>query len=222
MSILFVSTSANKLGVEHKTGLWLEEFAIPYMVLKTAGHEITVASPLGGQIPLDPKTEPNDQQRAEWAPALAALQNTEVLSRLPPVDWKAIVIPGGHGPLVDLADDHALANLLRQQDARKGLIAAVCHGPAGLLSAKNANGISIIQGRKISGFSNMEERLALLHDVVPFLLEDRLKEAGASYDHTLIPFHAHIVEDGHFITGQNPASSEPLAKRLLERLAERP
>lgn len=218
MKILIVTTNANELAPDHPTGTWLEEFAIPFMAFRAAGAEVTVASPRGGRTPLDPKTEPNERQRSDWADALAALEHTLPLPELIANDFDALYIPGGHGPMIDLAADPTLQALLTSFDDAKKIIAAVCHGPAALVNAKRADGEPLVSGRRVSGFTNTEERLVGLDRVVPFLLETSLKARGAKFDGTPIPFASHIVRDGNLITGQNPASSKAIAESVLQAL----
>ncbi len=218
MTILIVTTSADALDPQHPTGLWLEEFAVPFNALRAAGHDIVVASPQGGRVPLDPKTNPDDTQKREWAAALAALEQTVPLSSVHADDFAAIFLPGGHGPMVDLVHDAHVQALLADFDRAAKPIAALCHGPAALLHAKAHDGQPLVAGRKVTGFSNMEEKLVLLSDVVPFLLQDALKEQGGLYESALLPLMAHVVQDGLLLTGQNPASSEPLAKLLIKVL----
>ncbi len=218
MNILIATTNADSLGPGHPTGTWLEEYAIPYCAFEAAGASIVVASPKGGTTPLDPKTDPSDEQRRQWASPLAALQNTERLANVSADDFDALYIPGGHGPMVDLANDADIHRLLGEFDRAGKTIGAVCHGPAALVNATAANGKAFVAGRRVSGFTNNEEKLVHLDRAVPFLLEDVLKERGAKFDGTPIPFAPHVVSDGNLITGQNPSSSGLLADRMLEAL----
>jgi putative intracellular protease/amidase len=220
MKVLIVTTSCDTLAPGHPTGTWLEEYAVPYTKLAEAGVKVRVVSPQGGATPIDPKTTPKDSDRENWPAALEALSETGKLADASADDFDAIFIPGGHGPMVDLAHDADLARLVEAFDRQGKIIAAVCHGPAGLLGAKSRSGEPLVQGRKVTGFTNFEERLVMLHGVVPFLLEDALKERGAEFEHALLPMTAHVVRDGHLITGQNPASSEKLAEALLVALRE--
>jgi putative intracellular protease/amidase len=221
MHALFVTTSCDRLAPDHPTGLWLEEFAVPFMAATEAGIAVTVASPKGGAVPLDPKTEPSDKQRKAWAPALEALRHSVTLASVKDETFDAVFVPGGHGPMMDLAHDAALHALVARHDAAGKLIAAVCHGPAALVNARRADGGSFLKGRRATGFSNAEERLAGLKDVVPFLLEDAMKSSGAEFHSALLPMLSHIEHDGNLLTGQNPHSSEALAKALVEALAKR-
>ena len=216
--VLIVTTSADHLDTDHQTGLWLEEFAVPFMQLRGAGAEITVASPKGGQVPLDPKTEPSDKEREQWLPALQALAHSRRLADVADQDFDAVYVPGGHGPLMDLAGDATLHRLIARHDTNKAIIASVCHGPGALVRARRADGEPFYKGRRVTGFTNTEETMAGLTKVVPFLLEDELKKSGADYHSALLPFLSHIETDGHVITGQNPRSSEDVGKAMIERL----
>lgn len=221
MNILFVVTSADTLAPGHPTGVWLEEYAIPYVALSEAGISVTVASPKGGQGPIDPKTKPDDKSAARWGAALVALSRTKRLADVHAKDFDAVFIPGGHGPMVDLATDPALADLISAFVVEQKIVAAVCHGPAALLGVTSADGQPFLTGRRMTGFTNGEETIAKLQTVVPFLLEDRLKAIGAIFEHALVPGACHVVTDGVLITGQNPASSEAIAKTMMEALAAR-
>lgn len=221
MRALFVTTSATQLAPDHPTGLWLEEFAVPYLAAIEAGIAVTVASPHGGAVPLDPKTEPNDKQREQWAPALEALRHSVTLASVRNDTFDAVFIPGGHGPMVDLASDATLHALVARHDAAGKVIAAVCHGPAALVQARRADGQPFFQGRRATGFTNAEEFLARLKDVVPFLLEDEMKASGADFHSALLPMLSHVEEDGNLITGQNPNSSEAVAEALVAALSRR-
>ncbi len=218
MRALIVATSCNHLPSGHPTGLWAEEFAVPYMALSQAGVQIVVASPAGGVVPVDEKSRPSQSDAREWAPALAALQSSVSLASVQQEDFDLIFLPGGHGPLVDLAGDATLQDMLSRQDAAGKLIAAVCHGPAGLLNVRRRDGSPLLQGRRVTGFTNTEERLAGLHDKVPFLLEDAMKGKGADFHSALLPMLSHTERDGNLLTGQNPKSSAELGKAMVEAL----
>jgi putative intracellular protease/amidase len=224
MKILMVLTSHDQLGdTGHKTGFWLEEFASPYYVFKDANAEITLASPAGGQPPLDPKSdEPDFQTDAtrrfkEDAEAQQALANTKKLADVSADDFDAVFYPGGHGPLWDLAEDRNSINLIESMYASGKPVAAVCHAPAVLKNAKNADGSPLVKGKTVTGFSNAEEEAVQLTGVVPFLVEDNLKANGGSYSKA-DDWHANAIVDGNLVTGQNPASSEEAARAVLELL----
>jgi len=223
--VLIVLTSHDRLGNTGKpTGFWLEEFAAPYYVLRDAGVDITLASPKGGQPPVDPKSdEPGAQtpamKRFRGDPeAQRALANTVKLSSVSADDYDGVFFPGGHGPLWDLAEDRDALALIERLHAAGRPVAAVCHGPAVLRRAKGADGAPLVKGKRVTGFSNTEEAAVGLTDVVPFLVEDALKANGGKYSRAE-DWASHAVVDGNLITGQNPASSEATARALLEALA---
>lgn len=224
MKILMVLTSHDKLGkTGEKTGFWLEEFASPYYVFKDAGAEVTLASPLGGQPPLDPKSDTPDFQTEAThrfkadSVAQKDLSSTLKLSEVAAADFDAVFYPGGHGPLWDLAQDSSSITLIEAMLAAGKPVAAVCHAPAVLLHPKTADGTSVVQGKTVTGFTNSEEEAVGLTEIVPFLVEDMLKHNGGKYSKQA-DWQPHVVSDGLLITGQNPASSEPAAKALLEKL----
>ena len=225
MKILMVLTSHDKLGTTgEKTGFWLEEFAAPYYVFKDAGAEVTLASPHGGQPPLDPKSDAPDFQteathrfKADSA-AQNVLSSTLKLAEVSAADFEAVFYPGGHGPLWDLAEDPSSIALVEAMLAAGKPVAAVCHAPGVLRHPKTSDGTSVVQGKTVTGFTNSEEEAVGLTKVVPFLVEDMLKQNGGKYS-KLGDWEPHVVSDGLLITGQNPASSEPAAKTLLEKLS---
>ncbi len=224
MKILMVLTSHDQLGdTGKKTGFWLEELAAPYYVFKDAGAEIELASPKGGQPPVDPRSaEPNSQtaatRRFEADPkAKAALVATRKLSGVSHEGFDVVFYPGGHGPLWDLAEDPASIGLIQTTIAAGKAVVAVCHGPAALRHAKASDGKPVVAGKKVTGFSNSEEEAVGLTKVVPFLVEDMLRENGGLYSKGRM-WQPHVVADGLLITGQNPASSAPAARALLEKL----
>ena len=224
MNILMVLTSHDQLGnTGHKTGFWLEEFAAPYYVFKDAGAKLTLASPLGGQPPLDPKSDDSASQtdatrrfKGDGAAQLA-LAATVKLQALKATDFDAVFYPGGHGPLWDLAEDAASIALVDAMIAAGKPVAAVCHAPGVLRHARAPDGRPLVQGKNVAGFTNTEEAAAGLTEVVPFLVEDMLKEHGGRFSKAA-DWQPHVVVDGLLITGQNPASSEPAAKALLAKL----
>lgn len=225
MKILVVLTSHDKLGsTGKKTGFWLEEFAAPYYVLKDAGAEITLASPLGGQPPIDPKSDAADAQTdatdrfKKDDSAQQHLASTVKLSAVQAKDYDAVFYPGGHGPLWDLTNNNASITLIEAFHQANKPVASVCHAPAVLLNVKDADGNYLIKNKQVTGFTNGEEEGVGLTDVVPFLLEDELIKRGAEYakGEDWAPF---IRVDGTLITGQNPASSQATATALLNLLA---
>jgi len=223
--ILMVLTSHDQLGdTGKKTGFWLEEFAAPYYALKDAGAAITVVSPAGGQPPLDPKSDEPDAQtdatrrfKAD-ADAQRVLASTGKLADVQADEFDAVFYPGGHGPLWDLAGDkHSIALIEAMVRADKP-VAAVCHAPGVLRHVKAADGTLLVKGKKVTGFTNSEEEGVGLTKVVPFLVEDMLKENGGEYAKGA-DWQSYVVTDGKLVTGQNPASSEATAQALLKLLA---
>jgi putative intracellular protease/amidase len=224
MKILMILTSHDQLGDSgHKTGFWLEEFASPYYVFKDANADITLASPAGGQPPLDPKSDEEDFQTDATrrfkndAAAQQALANTVKLAEVSADEFDAVFYPGGHGPLWDLAEDSSSINLIESMVAADKPVGAVCHAPAVLKNVKNPDGSPMVKGKSVTGFSNTEEAAVQLTGVVPFLLEDELKAKGGNYTRG-DDWNAHVIIDGKLVTGQNPASSEEAARALLELL----
>lgn len=224
MKILTVLTSHDQLGeTGRKTGFWLEELAAPYYVFKDAGVEVVLASPKGGQPPLDPKSnEPDFQTEATHrfeadAEANANLTHTIRLDSVNLEDYDAVFYPGGHGPLWDLAEDKNSINLISSALAQEKPIALVCHAPGVLRHVKNSDGTPLVQGKKVTGFTNSEEAAVGLTEVVPFLVEDELTNRGGIYS-KIGDWQSYVVQDGLLITGQNPASSTEAAKALLHAL----
>lgn len=224
MKILIVLTSHDRLGgTGKKTGFWLEEFAAPYYVFKNAGAELTFASPKGGQPPLDPNSAAenaltdatkrfNDDQAAQ-----DELAHTAVLATVSPDGFDAIFFPGGHGPLWDLAEDSDSIRLIETFASSDRPVGAVCHAPAVFKHTKGAGGDPLVSGKNVTGFTNSEEEGVGLTDVVPFLVEDMLKANGGNYQKGP-DWSSFVVTDGKLVTGQNPASSEEAARKLLELL----
>ena len=221
MKILLVLTSHDQLGnTGHKTGFWLEEFASPYYVFKDAGAQITLASPKGGQPPIDPKSDAPDAQTAatrrfaEDAEAQQLLATSVPLTQVRAEDFDALFYPGGHGPLWDLAEDATSIALIERFIALGKPVGAVCHAPGVLRHVKAADGTPLVRGKRVTGFSNSEEAAVALTDVVPFLVEDMLKAHGGVYGRAA-DWHSHVEVDGLLVTGQNPASSDASAEALL-------
>ena len=224
MKIAMILTSHDQLGnTGHKTGFWLEEFAAPYYAFKDAGATLTLASPKGGQPPLDPKSDDASAQteateRFKKDPeAQQALANTVTLNTIKGEDFDAVFYPGGHGPLWDLAEDAKSIALIENFYAAGKPVAAVCHAPGVLRHTKAADGSPLVKGKSVAGFTNTEEEAVQLTNVVPFLVEDMLKENGGNYSKGA-DWQPYVVTAGNLITGQNPASSEPAAKELLKML----
>lgn len=224
--ILMVLTSHSELGdTGEKTGFWVEEFAAPYYVFLDAGVEISLASPAGGQPPIDPKSEqegfqtPATQRFNDDKATQSKLAATLNLSDVSADAYDAVFYPGGHGPLWDLTENRTSIRLIEQFLEAEKPVSAVCHASAALLNATDNNGQPIVKDRAVTGFSNTEEDAVELTDVVPFLLEDALKDKGGIYK-KVDDWNAFAVQDGLIITGQNPASSEMVAHKVLAQLAK--
>jgi len=224
MKILIVLTSHDQLGdTGKKTGFWLEEFAAPYYVLKDSGATITLATPKGGQPPLDPKSDlPENQteltKRFRQDPsAQDELANTRKLDEVSADDFDAIFYPGGHGPMWDMPDNATSIALIEAFVKANKPVGAVCHAPVALVNVRSRDGDYLVKGKRVTGFTNAEEEAVGLTSVVPFLLEDRLKERGGIYSKAAnwVPY---VQVDGKLVTGQNPASSAPAAAELLKLL----
>jgi putative intracellular protease/amidase len=225
VKILMVLTSHDELGdTGKKTGFWLEEFAAPYYAFKDAGAEIVLASPAGGQPPLDPKSDQPDSQteathRFKADPeAQKALASTVKLDTVKAEDFDTVFYPGGHGPLWDLAELRVSIQLIESFERAGKPIGFVCHAPGALRHVKAADGSPLVRGRRVTGFTNSEEAAVELTDVVPFLVEDEFKKLGATYEKGA-DWGSFVVVDGKMVTGQNPASSEEAAKALLAQLS---
>ena len=214
--ILMVATSADALLNGSKTGVWLEEIAVPYLALANAGLAITVASPKGGAVPIDPHSL-DEASVAKWPDIMELLKTSAPLTDIQVQGFDAIFLPGGHGTMMDFATDAALKRLLLDFAKADKIIAAVCHGPAGLVGAKKPDGTPLVAGKTITAFTDEEEVAVQLDKAVPFMLESTLRSEGANFVGG--PMWApHVEVDGNLITGQNPASSEAIAHAVLERL----
>lgn len=226
IKVLFVATSQGKMGdSNYRTGVWLEELAAPYYVFTEAGFELTLASPAGGPVPLDPKSESiimatqRSKRFLKDEEAMNFLSGSILLEEVKAADFDAVFLAGGHGPMWDIADNKTVKQLLEAFNSENKPIAAVCHGVVGLLPLQNGNGELIIKDKQLTAFSNSEEESAGLTKVVPFLLETKLISLGALYSKAA-NYVSHVVIDGNIITGQNPASSEDLAKKTAGLLKE--
>jgi len=224
MKVLMVLTSHSELGnTGEKTGFWIEEFAAPYYVLADGGAEITIASPKGGQPPVDPKSEVKDAQTPATErfykdnALIEQVAHTLKLNDVEQADYDAVFYPGGHGPLWDLATDKTSIKLIEEFYNHRKPIAFICHAPAALVNVKAMNGDPLVKGKHVTGFSNTEEEAVKLTKVVPFLLEDELTKHGAHYSKGA-DWGSYVKQDGFLITGQNPGSSEEAAKVLLKAL----
>jgi putative intracellular protease/amidase len=215
-SILMVVTSHSYIDNDHPTGIWLEEFALPYELFTAAGHHVTVASPRGGKAPLDPGS--TAEAESTYQPeTLFALEDTIGLAGLDLNAFDAVFFPGGHGTMFDLPDNEAVAAAASYFIANDKPSAFICHGPAALVNATLPDGTPVVAGRTVTGFTNAEEDAVQLTDKMPFLLETKLKELGAEF-RGVDNFAEHIITDGNLITGQNPASSKAAAQALLKQL----
>ena len=223
MKVLMVLTSHDQLGTSgQKTGFWLEEFAAPYYVFKDANADITIASPKGGQPPLDPKSDEEDFQTDATrrfktdSDAQSVLASSLQLADISVADFDAVFYPGGHGPLWDLAENRDSIELIEAMSSANKTVAAVCHAPAVFRHTKGPDGSALVEGKSVTGFSNSEEEAVQLTDIVPFLLENELQVLGANYSKSA-DWHPYVVTDGNLITGQNPASSAEAARAVLAR-----
>lgn len=224
MKILFVLTSHDQLGeTGKKTGFWVEEFAAPYYTLLDKGVSVTLATPKGGKAPIDPSSDTEDASTEDTkrfhndAKAQDLINNTHKLAEMNPTDFDAVFYPGGHGPLWDLANDAHSITLIETFNKLEKPVSFVCHAPAALKSVKGKDGKSIVKGKKVTGFTNSEEKAVGLVDVVPFLVEDMLQENGGHYSKKE-DWAEYAIKDGNLITGQNPASSKLVAEMLFDSL----
>jgi putative intracellular protease/amidase len=223
LQVLIVLTSHAEMGdAQEPTGVWLEEFTTPYYTFLDAGAEVTVASVAGGKAPIDPRSLEGDAVRADSVQRyLDDSRLRDALEHTAPVDavtrrrYDIVFLPGGHGTMWDLPKSDTLADLVASTLERNDVVAAVCHGPAGLVSARYSDGKSVVAGKRVAGFTNSEERAVRLDKVVPFLLESRLRELGGRYE-SGPDFQPFVVADGSMITGQNPMSSAKAAELALE------
>ncbi len=223
-NILFVLTSNDKMGsTGNKTGFWVEEFAAPYYILTDAGYNVTLASPKGGQPPIDPNSDTEDaateatKRFDKDKKTQEVLANTKKLEDVDQKDFDAVFYPGGHGLLWDLVESKTSKKLIESFYANNKPVSFVCHAPAILKNIQDTDGNSLVKGRKVTGFTNGEEEAVQLTDVVPFLIEDMMKEKGADYS-KIGDWQPYALEDGLLITGQNPASSSKVADLLMKKL----
>ena len=217
--ILIVVTNTSRMGDSNnivETGVWLEEFAVPFYAFKAAGLDITVASPLGGVSPIDPASL-ECKNPTEWDYTKKDLDNTAKLADIDYKTYDAIFIPGGHGPMFDLAQDMLLGEIVSYFYNSHKIVSAVCHGPAGLINAKTKMGDSIVKGMQVTCFTNEEEKLVQKDKLVPFMLESKLKQLGA-YFNEAAPWTENVVVDANLITGQNPESAKMLAEMVIKKL----
>jgi putative intracellular protease/amidase len=221
MKVLFIATSHDKMGdTGDKTGVWLEELATPYYIFKNAGADVTIASTIGGRVPLDPKSQSimvatsSTKRFLKDEEAMNFLSHSILLEEVKADDFDVAFLTGGNGPMWDIAGNTTVKQLLEAFNSKGKPIGSVCHGAAGLLLLQNDKGEPLIKGKQLTAFSNTEEELAGLTHVVPFLLETKLISLGAVYSKAA-NYSGHVVADGNIITGQNPASSEAVAKKIV-------
>jgi len=213
--ILMAVTSHDQMG-DQKTGIWLSEFAEPYEVFKSRGYELTIASIKGGRAPVDPRSIDAEKEE-KWREAIASLADTLPIDRVTAEGHDAIFLPGGHGTMYDLPDNGRLQALIREFAESGRIVAAVCHGPAGLVGVTLSSGEPLVKGKRLTSFTNEEEQAAGFDKIMPFLLESRLRELGAEFTGAA-KWANHVVTDGNLVTGQNPQSGESAARKVVELL----
>jgi len=216
-TVLMVMTSYDAIDADHPTGLWLEEFAAPWQLFLDAGCQVTVASIQGGSVPLDPRSLVDDEKMSSWHEAVSALQQTVPLNSLIEHRYDAIFLPGGHGTMFDLPENPTLQGMLRHHYENDRVVAAVCHGPAGLIDVTLSDGSYLVTGNTLTAFTDAEERAAQLVEMMPFLLESELRQRGANFKSGDL-WSSHVETDGKLVTGQNPASSAAAAEAVLNLL----
>ncbi len=214
--ILMIVTNTKQMDEKHETGLWLQEFVEPSMEFKQAGFEITAASIKGGKIPIDPHSYSNDLPDV-WDGVMEPLRDTVPLEQIKPAEFDAVFLSGGHGTMFDFPENQELRKVLEHFVEEKKTISAVCHGSAGFIGVKDKNGKSMVGGVKITGFTNEEEAEAKVEELLPFKLEDKLREEGAEFIVSGIS-QDHVEVDGNFVTGQNPQSSLSTAQAVIRQL----
>ena len=218
IAILIIVTGASKMTSGDKTGVWLEEFAVPYMKFKKEGFKVTVATIHGGVVPIDPASA--DGVKPEWKEAIDALKNATKLETIDSDKYAAVYMPGGHGAMFDLAEDKLVKSTLAKfADAGK-VVSAVCHGPASLVGVKLKNGKYLVEGKKLTSFTNSEEDEVQKSDKMPFMLESKLIEQGATFK-AKGNWADNVVVDGNLITGQNPSASASIADAIIKTLKEK-
>jgi len=217
-AILFVVTSFGRIDERHPTGLWFEEFAIPFERFTEEGYLVTVASIKGGMAPIDPRSLPENLESLTVNGPVEALKHTQRLMDVDITEYDAAFFPGGHGTMFDFPQSHEIAELVTRYLKQGKVVAAVCHGPAALTQAKYRNGIPVVKGRKLTSFTNEEEVEVKLDGLMPFLLEDKLRSLGAEV-RVAPKWQDHVVVDDNLITGQNPQSSRAAAEALIQALS---
>lgn len=215
--ILFVTTNTNALADGTQTGVWLEEFAVPYIIFTDTGYDVTLASPSGGVSPLD-EDSLSCSNPMEWDEPAKLLEHTTKLSHIDYEHYDAIFFPGGHGPMFDIAQDISVKKAVEYFYNHGKVVSAVCHGPAGLILAQDKHGEPIVKGKTVTSFTNKEEHIVKRVELIPFLLEEKLKDLGAKF-HEAKPWEEHVIVDGNLITGQNPASAIAVAEKVINKLS---
>ncbi|WP_371069835.1 type 1 glutamine amidotransferase domain-containing protein [Sediminibacillus sp. JSM 1682029] len=215
--VLMVVTNHTTITDDHKTGLWLEEFAVPYLVFKEKGYEVKVTSISGGEVALDPNSI--DEKSPDWTEAEEVLKDTAKLSKEDAEGFDAIFLPGGHGTMFDFPDNETLLYVLQQFAEQGNIIGSVCHGPAGLVNVTYKDGTPLVQGKRVSAFTDAEEKEMQLDQHMPFLLETKLREKGAVFE-AAKNWTDHSVRDGNLVTGQNPQSSKSTAEKVVDALED--
>lgn len=216
--ILVIVTGHDQLPDQHPTGIWLEEYAVPAALFKANGYTVTVASITGGAAPIDPRSLP-EHPDADSRTAIEELQNTQPLNDVDLTGFDAVFFPGGHGTMFDLPDSQQVSQAIVQFFETGRVVGAVCHGPAALVGARFRDGTAVVKGRRLTSFTDEEERATQLDGVMPFLLQSRLSELGAEFE-TSPNWQDHVVVDGKLITGQNPQSSASTARAMLTAIQE--
>ena len=216
VKLLIIVTNFSGNNEIKETGVWLEEFAVPYLVFKDTGYNLTVASPLGGLSPVD-EGSMSCSNPMEWDSCIKILRETSRLSEIDYKTYDAVFFPGGHGPMFDLTEDLLVQEIVEYFYEKNKIISAVCHGPAGLVSARNKEGESILKGKKVTCFTNKEEHIVKRDEAVPFLLETKIRGLGANFEEAA-PWSEHVCADGNIITGQNPQSALLLAEKVVSAL----
>ena len=217
IAILIIVTGSSTMKNGDKTGVWLEEFAVPYMKFKQEGFNVTVATIQGGNVPIDPSSL--EGSKPEWKEAIEALKNAQKVSTIDRVKYQAVYMPGGHGAMFDLADNELVKQTLADfADAGK-TVSAVCHGPASLVDVKLKNGKYLVEGKNVTSFTNDEEDEVKMSAKMPFMLESKLKEQGALFK-AKGNWADNVVVDGKLITGQNPSASASIADAIIKSVKE--
>lgn len=217
IAILIIVTGSSTMKNGDKTGVWLEEFAVPYMKFKQAGFDVTVSTINGGEVPIDPSSL--EAKKPEWKDAIDALKNAKKLSNIQADNYQAVYVPGGHGAMFDLADDALVKTTLASFADADKVVSAICHGPASLVDVKLKNGKYLVHGKKLTSFTNKEEAEVNMVKKMPFALESKLIEQGAKFN-AKDNWADNVVVDGKLITGQNPSASASIADAIIDTVKE--